>query len=165
MLRFFASSTCDFVDWIRKGLASFSDCAQPIVSFVRSILGMPRSEALQIGPYWASTPAGTAAVRRVVPPAAEIALGTAPPPAGADEPAAAGAELEAPAAAGVVAAAAGVELLAEGVFLEEEQADRRTRSPTAATAVVRRVSSMRIRPFCCETVCFCCETVCCVQVV
>ena len=46
-----AVSTCDLVEAIRNGLASFSDCAQPIVSFLKSILPMPRSEPLQIGPY------------------------------------------------------------------------------------------------------------------
>ena len=46
-----AASTCDLVEAIRNGLASFSDCAQPIVSVLKSILPMPRSEPLQIGPY------------------------------------------------------------------------------------------------------------------
>jgi hypothetical protein len=116
-------------------------------------LPIPRSDPLQMGPYSASTPFGGGVVSLVAPPAALIAGGTSPPAAGAgaDEPAAAGAELEAPAAgAGVDAAAADVlALLAAGVFFEEEQADRRTRSPTVATTVMRRVSSMRIRPFCC----------------
>src|SRR3954447_12017672 len=72
----FAASTCDLVDAIRNGLASFSDCAQPIVSFLKSILPMPRSEPLHIGPYWASTPSGLGVVSSVVPPAAVIAAGT-----------------------------------------------------------------------------------------
>jgi hypothetical protein len=46
-----AVSTWDLVEAIRNGFASFSDCAQPIVSLVKSILPMPRSEPLQIGPY------------------------------------------------------------------------------------------------------------------
>src|SRR5664279_4955925 len=141
MLRFFASSTCDFVDWIRKGLASFSDCAQPIVSFVRSILPMPRSEPLQIGPYWASTPAGTAAVRSVVPPAAEIAFGTAPPAAGAD-PDGAG-------AAAVVAAGAGaLDAAGAAAFLDEQPAAR-TVSPTTARVVMRRGADMPCLPLEC----------------
>src|SRR5664279_2158778 len=126
---------------MRKGLASFSDCAQPMVSFVRSILGMPRSEALQIGPYWASTPAGTAAVSSVVPPAARIALGTAPPPAGAD---AAGAE-----AAAVVAAGAGaLDAFGVAAFLDEQPAAR-TVSPTTARVVMRRGADIPCLPLEC----------------
>ena len=59
---FAAVSTCDFVEAMRKGLASFSDWAHPMVSFLKSILPMPRSEPLHIGPYCASTPAGLAVV-------------------------------------------------------------------------------------------------------
>src|SRR4051794_12274965 len=71
-----ADSTWDLVDAIRKGLASFSDWAQPIVSVLKSILPIPRSEPLHIGPYWASTPLGTGVVSFSVPPAARIAAGT-----------------------------------------------------------------------------------------
>jgi len=77
--RFLASATWDLVEAIRNGLASFSDCAQPIVSLLKSILPIPRSEPLHIGPYCASTPAGRAVVSFAVPPAAVIAAGTAPP--------------------------------------------------------------------------------------
>src|SRR5450432_896794 len=139
MPRFLASSTCDLVDWIRNGLASFSDCAQPIVSVARLIFGMPRSAPLQIGPYWASTPAGTGAVSRVVPPAAEMALGT--PPAAADEGAGAGTE-----AAAVVAAGAGA-LDAAGAadFLEEQPAAMTVR-PTTARVVMRRGADIPCLP-------------------
>src|SRR4051794_14379460 len=117
MPRFFASSTCDLVDWMRKGLASFSDWAQPMVAVFRSIFGMPRSDPLQIGPYCASTPAGLAVVSRVVPPAALMAAGTPPaaPEAGAPEAAElAGAELAGAELAGaelLPAELAGAELL------------------------------------------------------
>src|SRR5450755_374696 len=141
MLRFFASSTCDFVDWMRKGLASFSDCAQPMVSFVRSILGMPRSEALQIGPYWASTPAGTATDSSVVPPSARIALGTAPPPAGAD-PDGAGADV-----AAVVAAGAGaLDVAGAAAFFDGEQPAAMTVRPTIARVVMRRGADIPCLP-------------------
>ncbi len=71
-----AVSTCDLVEAMRKGLASFSDWAHPMVSLVKSILPMPRSEPLHIGPYCASTPSGLAVVSSVVPPAARMAAGT-----------------------------------------------------------------------------------------
>src|SRR5450432_472957 len=131
MPRFLASSTCDLVDWIRNGLASFSDCAQPIVSVARLIFGMPRSAPLQIGPYWASTPAGTGAVSRVVPPAAEMALGT--PPAAADEGAGAGTE------------AAAVDAAGAADFLEEQPAAMTVR-PTTARVVMRRGADIPCLP-------------------
>src|SRR3954454_17008880 len=71
-----ADSTWDLVDAIRKGLACFSDWAQPIVSVLKSILPIPRSEPLHIGPYWASTPLGTGDVSFSVPRPARIAAGT-----------------------------------------------------------------------------------------
>jgi len=52
-----------------------------MVSFLRSILPIPRSEPLQSGPYWASTPAGSVPVSTDVPPAALMAAGTVPPAA------------------------------------------------------------------------------------
>src|SRR3978361_809572 len=73
---FLAVSTWEAVEAMRKGFASFSDCAQPIVSLVKSIFPIPRSEALHIGPYCADTPSGLAVVSRSVPPAARMAAGT-----------------------------------------------------------------------------------------
>ena len=75
---FLAVSTWDLVEAIRNGLASFSDCAQPIVAVLKSILLMPSCEPLHIGPYWAATPAGLTVVSTVVPPAARMAAGTPP---------------------------------------------------------------------------------------
>jgi hypothetical protein len=43
---------------------------------LKSILPMPRSEPLQIGPYCAATPSGFGVVSNSVPPAAVIAAGT-----------------------------------------------------------------------------------------
>ena len=115
-----AVSTCDLVEAMRNGLASFSDWAQPIVSLVKSILPMPRSEPLQIGPYCAATPAGLGVVSSVVPPAAMMAAGTpswsAPSDCealGAADALAAGAALEAPVGAPVLQPASNARRAAE----------------------------------------------------
>src|SRR4051812_3414487 len=109
MPRLAASAFCDLVDWMRKGLASFSDWAQPIVAVFGSNFAIPRLEALQMGPYCASTPFGNGPGRTLVPPSALTAGGTSPPPAAPVAPAvgaAAAAEVGAAAAADVGAAAA-----------------------------------------------------------
>src|SRR3954454_16390576 len=56
------ASTCDLVNSMRNGLASFSACALQIVALVKSILPMPRSGALHMGPYSAATPLGAGVV-------------------------------------------------------------------------------------------------------
>src|SRR4051794_36381762 len=107
MPRLAASSFCDLVDWMRKGLASFSDWAQPIVAVFGSNFAIPRLEALQMGPYCASTPFGNGPGSTLVPPSALTAAGTSPPPAPAEgaAPVVAGAAPVVAGAAAVVAAA------------------------------------------------------------
>src|SRR4051812_2369507 len=89
-----------------------------MVSVLKSIFPIPRSDPLQTGPYSASTPLGGVPVRRAVPPAAAMAAGTAPavePPPGAADPAAlAGTEEAALAGAeeSALAGAAAAELIA-----------------------------------------------------
>src|SRR4051812_34812039 len=119
---------------MRNGLASFSDCAQPIVSLAKSILPMPRSDPLHIGPYCASTPSGFGVVSSSVPPAAVIAAGTP--------------LVAAPRVVETGAAEASEPDEPEPVVLPVLQAPRRAAVATAAAATVDlRLAFMRIGSF------------------
>src|SRR3954451_7039425 len=146
MPRLAASSFCDLVDWMRKGLASFSDWAQPMVAVFGSTFAIPRVDALQMGPYCASTPLGNGPGRTLVPPSALTACVISPPPAPAVEAApvvaGAAAPVVAGAAAPVVATAAALEVAGGAEAAGEEdlllQAEARSARPAMAAMEARR---------------------------